>query len=225
MKLPNSATEQYLCTTNLNLYDSPNCEALATQAASGRQVKLASSKPTENAIEICCCEDNYVAWLPMEELVNLKPAPQPYQPLSINRAEIVQRIPKIIQFTREAMAEQNYYVWGGTVAPNYDCSGLMQAAFAASGIWLPRDSYQQEAFTKTISLEETLPGDLIFFAQNQKVNHVALHLGDGYYIHSSGTQMGRNGIGIDKLSNDGDKVSQDYYKIFWNVGRVMSSYT
>ena len=225
MKLPNSATEQYLCTANLNLYDSPTCETLATQAGLGRYVKLASLKTTESAIEICCCEDNYVAWLPVEELVNLKPAQKPYQPSSISRAEIVQHIPKIIQFTREAMAQPNHYAWGGTVAPNYDCSGLMQAAFAASGVWLPRDSYQQEAFTKTIPLEEVLPGDLIFFAKNQKVNHVALSLGDGYYIHSSGTQMGRNGIGIDKLSNDGDQVSKAYYEIFWNVGRVMFGYT
>jgi len=121
------------------------------------------------------------------------------------------------------MEVPNYYLWGGTVAPNYDCSGLIQAAFAASGIWLPRDSYQQEAFTQRVSREELLTGDLIFFG-TEKVNHVALYLGEGRYIHSSGKEIGRNGIAIDLLSEDGDEVSQNYYRKLWSFGRVMSNY-
>jgi cell wall-associated NlpC family hydrolase len=141
----------------------------------------------------------------------------------MNRSDIEFHLPKVIAFTQAAMEVPNYYLWGGTVAPNYDCSGLMQAAFAASGIWLPRDSYQQEAFTQRIVLEELLPGDLIFFG-TQKVNHVALYLGEGYYIHSSGKEMGRNSIGIDRLSEDGDEISRTYYQRLWSFGRVMSSY-
>ena len=99
MKLSPSPTGQYFCTANLNLYDSPSCETLATQAGLGRYVKLASPQPVDGAIEICVCEDNYVAWLPIQELVNLKPAPQLYQPVSLSREEIAQRVPKIIQFT------------------------------------------------------------------------------------------------------------------------------
>ena len=36
------------------------------------------------------------------------------------------------------------------------CSGLVQAAFASAGVPLPRDSYQQEAFTDTISKNDQI---------------------------------------------------------------------
>ncbi|MEO1433325.1 MAG: NlpC/P60 family protein, partial [Cyanobacteria bacterium J06633_8] len=58
----------------------------------------------------------------------------------------------------------------------------------------------------------------------QKATHVGLYLGDGKYIHSSGKDKGRNGIGIDRLSEQGDEVSRSYYKQLRGVGRVVSSY-
>ncbi|HEY9822296.1 MAG TPA: C40 family peptidase, partial [Candidatus Sericytochromatia bacterium] len=137
--------------------------------------------------------------------------------------QIQERLPAVIAFTKAAMQQPNYYLWGGTVAPNYDCSGLMQAAFAASGIWLPRDSYQQEAFTQSIE-NQLLPGDLVFFAKAEKVNHVGLYLGDGYYIHSSGKTTGRNGIAIDRLSEQGDEIAKSYYRQFKGAGRVQKNY-
>ena len=223
LSLPPSPSGEYCCDTNLNFYDSPSCEGLATQAVGGRHLRLVSSTPSHQAIQISLCEDDYVAWLPLDKLKKLKPTAAVYQGITVSRIEIESRIPEVIAFAQVAMKQPNIYLWGGTIGPNYDCSGLIQAAFAASGIWLPRDSYQQQAFTKTIKMAELLPGDLIFFGK-KKVNHVALSLGNGYYIHSSGKEMGRNGIGIDKLSEQGDQVSRAYYQQFRNCGRVMSSY-
>ncbi|WP_310419612.1 C40 family peptidase, partial [Chamaesiphon sp. OTE_8_metabat_110] len=146
--------------------------------------------------------------------------------VEIDRTTIAASIPKVIAFTQAAMAVSNHYLWGGTVAPNYDCSGLMQAAFASQGIWLPRDSYQQEAFVEPVSIEQMLPGDLIFFGTPEKTDHVALHLGELRYIHSSGIQMGRNGIGIDILTDrTTDPVSAGYYAKFRCCGRIMNSYS
>ena len=221
--LPPSPSGEYCCLSNLNLYDSPNCEGLATQAAKGRFLHLSSSKPTAKGIEVCLSEDSYLAWLPLDKLTELKPTSTPYRAIPFSRAEIESKLPQVITFARKAMEEPNIYLWGGTIGPNYDCSGLIQSAFAASGIWLPRDSYQQEDFCQTITIKELLPGDLIFFGK-EKVNHVALSLGDGYYIHSSGKEMGRNGIGINRLLESEDKVSRAYYGQFWSCGRVMSSY-
>lgn len=223
MPLSKSDTIEYRCSSNLNLYDSPELQELSTQAAAGRHLRFRSAKSLDRAIEVYLCEDGYSAWLPAEKIVELEAVKTVYQPTCVSRREIEQRIPEIIAFTKAAMAQPNYYLWGGTVAPNYDCSGLIQAAFATSGIWLPRNSYQQADFTLNIPQQELLPGDLIFFAKHTKVDHVALCLGDNYYIHSSGQEIGRNGIGIDRLSDNGDRVSLNYYRRFWGCGRVMSS--
>lgn len=221
--LPPSPSGEYCCSIALDLYASPSCEGLATQATAGRHLQVLSSAPSASALEVRLCEDGYVAWLPGDKLKQLEPAATAYQGVTLSRAEIEPRLPQVIAFAQKARQQPNTYLWGGTVGPNYDCSGLIQAAFAAAGIWLPRDSYQQEAFSQSIPLAEMLPGDLLFFGQ-ERVNHVALSLGDGYYIHSSGKDMGRNGIGIDRLCAGGDRVSQAYYQKFWGCGRVISSY-
>jgi cell wall-associated NlpC family hydrolase len=220
-----STTTEYLCEQNLNLYSSSACKGLATQAATHRHLRPLSLTPENNAIPIRLCEDDYPAWLNLEDVKYLSPTTDIYQPKAVHREEIAANIPAIIAFTHAAMAVKNEYLWGGTVAPNYDCSGLMQAAFGSQGIWLPRDSYQQEAFTHHLPIAEMLPGDLIFFGTPEKTDHVALHLGDLRYIHSSGVQMGRNGIGIDILSDrTDDPVSLGYFAKFRCCGRVMHGY-
>lgn len=215
--------DEYLCLVNLNLYDSPTCNRLATQAAVGRHLQILSQTPVEEALEVRLCEDDYSAWLRVQDGAGLEKAETRYRAIAVSPAEIQERIPAVIAFMKAAMQQPNYYLWGGTVAPNYDCSGLMQAAFAASGIWLPRDSYQQADFTQLIELEELCPGDLVFFAKAERVNHVGLHLGDGYYIHSSGKETGRNGIAIDRLSEEGDEIARSYFRQFVRAGRVVRS--
>jgi cell wall-associated NlpC family hydrolase len=220
-----STNSEYRCRVNLDLYSSPNCEGLATQAARGRHLRIESLTPSAQSISVRLCEDDYVAWLKIEDVERLELATDTYQASEVDRSTIAARIPEIIAFTQAAMQVPNHYLWGGTVAPNYDCSGLMQAAFLSQGIWLPRDSYQQEAFVEQVSIEQTIPGDLIFFGTPTKTDHVALHLGDLHYIHSSGVQMGRNGIGIDILSDrTEDPIGCGYYAKFRCCGRVTSSW-
>jgi hypothetical protein len=215
---------EYQCRANLNLYDSSNCSSLATQAAIHRHLRVVSPTPIEQAITVRLCEDGYSGWLHLEDLIEIEPATTVYEAIALSSAEIQTRLPGVIEFTYDAMQDPNYYLWGGTVAPNYDCSGLMQAAFASVGIWLPRDSYQQQAFTQAIALEELQLGDLVFFGTPEKVNHVGLYLENQCYIHSSGKQTGRNGIGINLLTDEDDEISRFYYQHFWGGGRVVASY-
>jgi cell wall-associated NlpC family hydrolase len=220
-----STHSEYRCREQLDLYSSPICQGLATQAAANRHLRIISTTPTERAIPIRLCEDDYPAWLKLEDVPLLELTTDIYQPVQLERAMIATRISQIIDFIQAAMMVPNQYLWGGTVAPNYDCSGLMQAAFQSQGIWLPRDSYQQEAAVERVSSAELLPGDLIFFGSSEKTDHVALHLGELRYIHSSGVQMGRNGIGVDILSDrTTDPVSLGYYAKFRCCGRVMRSW-
>lgn len=216
----NEAATEYRCLADLNLYDSPNCTRLATQAAAGRHLRVVLVD-RNSATKVCLCEDDYAGWL--QDLSLLEPAAEPYHAIALSASEITTRLPAAISFAQLASQQPNYYFWGGTVGPNYDCSGLMQAAFAAAGVWLPRDAYQQEAFTQPVAREELLPGDLVFFGST-KATHVGLYLGEGRYIHSSGREIGRNGIGIDYLSKQGDEVSRSYYNQLRSYGRVVKSY-
>lgn len=261
-----SNTVEYRARSHINIYDSPKCDRLATQMATGRHLRLLDSpqpaltqgerkfdfrsqlppieegkdlnftpqlslvKDGENeefdrgAVKVRLCEDDYPGWLNVRDIHLLDVAQNFYHPQVFSEAEIREKLPDIIAFTRYAMLQSNYYLWGGTVAPNYDCSGLMQAAFVASGIWLPRDAYQQEAFTQSMSIGDLEPGDLVFFGTPEKATHVGLYLGDRAYIHSSGIAQGRNGIGIDILSENGGKVSQIYYQQLRGFGKVVASY-
>jgi cell wall-associated NlpC family hydrolase len=211
---------QYLTTANLNLYDSPELKSLATQAAIGRFLKIRSHSP----LQVMLCEDDYPGWLAVEDLQYLEETRTSYQAPILSEADIQQRISQVIEFTKAAMSVPNHYLWGGTIAPNYDCSGLMQAAFASAGIRLPRDAYQQEGFVKKVAIDCLIPGDLIFFGTPIKATHVGLYLGNQQYIHSSGKDQGRNGIGIDYLSKEGDCISQTYYTQLRGAGRVITSY-
>lgn len=217
---------EYQCLANLNLYDAPSLQRLATQAVAGRQLKVVTKGLMDHkqAIQVVLCEDDYPGWLPTEDLDLLEVAETPYQAIARSTHEIHDRLPQVIAYTRMAMAQPNHYLWGGTVGPNYDCSGLMQTAFAAAGIWLPRDAYQQEAFVQPIDLVDLQPGDLIFFGTPDRATHVGLHLGDRQYIHSSGKDQGRNGIGIDLLTAETEGVSQAYYRQLRGAGRVVASY-
>ena len=220
-----TTTNEYRCRVDLDLYSSPICQGLATQASAHRHLRIECLTPTEQAIPVRLCQDDYPAWLKLTDVEQLELATDIYQAVSIDRSTIAARIPQIITFAQAAMKVPNQYLWGGTVAPDYDCSGLMQAAFLSQGIWLPRDSYQQEAFVEQVAIDNMLPGDLIFFGTPAKTDHVALHLGDLYYIHSSGIQMGRNGIGIDILTPLAeDPVSCGYYAKLRCCGRVMTGF-
>jgi hypothetical protein len=233
---------EYRSRSHINIYDSPKCDRLATQAAAGRHLRVVDLpqpclvkggrddidsviQGDTTAVMVRLCEDDYPGWLDDRDLELLDVAETVYHPKALSEAEIRDKLPNVINFAHDAMQQSNYYLWGGTIGPNYDCSGLMQAAFASMGIWLPRDAYQQEAFTQPVSsVSNVEPGDLVFFGTPQKATHVGLYLGDRRYIHSSGKAQGRNGIGIDILSEDGDQVSRDYYRQLRGYGKVMASY-
>ncbi len=212
---------QYRSTVNLNIYDAPNLERLATQMAKGRYLRMLSE---EAVVKVKLVEDDYEGFVRLSDLAGLQFAGLVcYYPLSLSAFQIQERISAAIAYTQQAMAQPNEYLWGGTLPPNYDCSGLIQAAFASVNVWLPRDAYQQENFATPVLLPELALGDLIFFGKEEKANHVGMYLGNNHYIHSSGKEQGRNGIGIDVLEG-GDEISQRYATQIRGAGRVTRSY-
>jgi len=80
------------------------------------------------------------------------------------------------------------YVYGGTgpCHMGFDCSGLAQAAWAAAGVAIPRDTYEDWAELPHISASSLEPGDLILYDGE---GHVAMYVGDGYIIDAPQTGL------------------------------------
>ena len=78
------------------------------------------------------------------------------------------------------------YQWGGATPWGVDCSGLVQVAFAARGIALPRDSFLQADIGEPVVVETARPGDLLFFSENlRSVTHVAIVGAGDTLVHST----------------------------------------
>jgi peptidoglycan DL-endopeptidase CwlO len=83
------------------------------------------------------------------------------------------------------------YQWGATGPGSFDCSGLAQAAWAAAGVSIPRDTYEQWAALPHIATSALQPGDLLYY---DGIGHVALYVGDGYIIDAPQT-----GLDVEKI--------------------------
>lgn len=79
------------------------------------------------------------------------------------------------------------YLWGGTDAEHgFDCSGLVQQAYADIGVDMPKWSRHQATMGVEVpSIDEALPGDVIAFGE--PVSHVGLYVGDGRMLHAPRT--------------------------------------
>jgi len=210
----------------LNLYSRAGGRGLATQAAAGRSLAVLSER-SQGRLRVRLLEDGYPGWLEPGDLVGRAVAADRPRPLLLQRAQISQRLPGVLALALSWMERPNVYLWGGTVGPDLDCSGLVQTAYAAAGIWLPRDAYLQERFCQPVAVQPGQtqllePGDLIFFGTPQRCTHVGLHLGGGRYLHSSGQEHGRNGLGIDDLNpRNSHPVASHYRRELRGAGRVM----
>lgn len=115
------------------------------------------------------------------------------------------------------------YLWGGTGTKEqggrFDCSGLVQNAFASQGIQLPRTTYQQIGVGAKVSFNNLQPGDMVFFDTQPGTagpDHVGLYIGDGKMIHAP-----RTGSKVQITS-----ITSNYYKdIFMGARRVKGTST
>lgn len=83
------------------------------------------------------------------------------------------------------------YVWGAEGPDNFDCSGLVQWAYAQAGIKVPRVTHQQFVSGPQIPLAQAQPGDLLFWRHDPTnpgyVSHVAIYWGGGKMLHAPRT--------------------------------------
>lgn len=105
----------------------------------------------------------------------------------------------------------NPYVWGGTsLTRGADCSGFVLSVFANYGISLPHSSGAQSNSGTKISASEAQPGDLFFYGNGSRINHVAIYIGNGQVVHASSPKSGI-------------KISGAYYRTPVKVVRIINN--
>lgn len=72
------------------------------------------------------------------------------------------------------------YVWGATGPDRFDCSGLVQWAYAQAGIHLDRTTYQQINDGIPVPRSQVRPGDLIF----PHAGHVQMAIGNNLVVEA-----------------------------------------
>ncbi len=111
------------------------------------------------------------------------------------------------------------YRWGGSGPDGFDCSGLIQYAYAQHGIILARRSIDQARAGTEVSRELAFlePGDILTFSGEPggAVQHVGLYVGEGRFIHSA-----RGGVQISELSA-ADPVGKWWFDRWAGARRVL----
>ena len=79
------------------------------------------------------------------------------------------------------------YRYGGSTTQGFDCSGLVQFAYAAAGMHIPRTTAQQWQQLQPIRKDKLRVGDLLFFDIDGKIAHVGLYLGSRRFVHAPAT--------------------------------------
>ncbi len=74
------------------------------------------------------------------------------------------------------------YVWGAAGPQAFDCSGLVEWAYAQAGVYLPHYSGAQYDDTIHIPMSDLEPGDLVFPADPGE--HVAIYIGNGEIVQA-----------------------------------------
>lgn len=113
-------------------------------------------------------------------------ANDPATPVIETRAESL--LTRVHDLVLNAMSQMGVpYKWGGAAPESgFDCSGFVQFVVRqATGILLPRSSFDQVRHGQSIDKEELQPGDLVFFnTLRAPFSHVGIYIGENRFIHA-----------------------------------------
>lgn len=94
-------------------------------------------------------------------------------------------IAKAISFARAQVGDR--YVLGANGPDAWDCSSLVQHAFAQAGVKLPRVTYDQIKKGVEVDIDDVRTGDLVFY---KDLSHVGIYAGGGRVIEAANPGRG-----------------------------------
>ena len=219
---------------NISGYQNKTANNLVTEILKNRIFRVVYPNhyqyaKTPSRILIQLFEDGYICWIDIQKLIIEQCEPKKNYFFNTDYSIIEKKIPFILSWIKDQSDLKNRYLWGGTLGPDFDCSGLIQTAFFIHRVYIPRDSHQLKSFCKHLfnfkeNQKPLQAGDILFFGNQEKCDHVGIYKGDGFYYHSSGNNFGRNGIGLDTIKETSDNISLHYQSKLISAGRVVRNY-
>jgi cell wall-associated NlpC family hydrolase len=115
-------------------------------------------------------------------------APRPNTPTGPVR-EPVQAHAVTVAFRALSLVGTPYVYGGESPATGFDCSGFVRFIYRdAIGVTLARTAAAQaQTGARIAQVEQLRLGDLVFFADDGKVFHVGLYVGEGRFVHAPRT--------------------------------------
>nr|WP_314278398.1 SH3 domain-containing protein [uncultured Peptostreptococcus sp.] len=107
---------------------------------------------------------------------------------------------KVVDYAQTLLGTK--YVWGGSSTQGFDCSGFTQYVYKKMGINIPRVSKAQANAGSAVSLSNIKAGDLLYFdtTGSGTTSHVGIYMGNGKFIHASGTVSNPENVKVSSMS-------------------------
>jgi cell wall-associated NlpC family hydrolase len=104
---------------------------------------------------------------------------------------------KAVAFAKAQVLARKPYIWGSEGPNSFDCSGLVYAAYKSAGLGWPNwdrlNSALYSGYTKHVSLNELVPGDLLFYSYKgtiSTIHHITIYAGNGMMWEANSKDRG-----------------------------------
>ena len=102
-----------------------------------------------------------------------------------------------VAFAKKQVLARKPYIWGDEGPNAFDCSGLVYAAYRSAGLGWPNwdrlNSSLYAGYTKHVSLNELVPGDLLFYSYKgtiSSIHHISIYAGNGMMWEANSKDKG-----------------------------------
>ena len=195
------ASPSTAASTSSNVYGVVSCEgSLNLRKSPSTDSEVLASLPSGYNLSVYdyadgwikVSDDNGNIGYVKSDFISLKNGTKPSNKVSTPSTAASSTAAGLVAYAKQFLG--NPYVYGGTsLTEGADCSGFTMKIFEHFGISTGRSSRDQAAKGKEIPIDSVQPGDLLFYASGDYINHVALYIGGGQIIHAS---TPKNGIMI-----------------------------